>query len=132
MYWYQAHSSPACHDPTFGLGRTEPSGPSPVDFVGTSRRGQPISWYDIFGITYFLVDTRFADMLDRQLSRSHEGATGGRPRRSGERRTLRASVLHPTLPGRLRAPTRRALRPASADSDEFGRGFRAKAATDSD
>src|SRR5712691_768442 len=43
-------------------------------------------------------------MLVQHLSRSFEGATGGRPRRSGERRTLRASVLHPTLPGRLRAP----------------------------
>src|SRR5712691_9568421 len=50
------------------------------------------------------------------------GATGGRPRRSGTRRTLRASVLHPTLPGRLRAPTRRALRPAS-EQLRFGRSY---------
>ena len=50
------------------------------------------------------------------------GATGGRPRRSGKRRTLRASVLHPTLPGRLRAPTRRTLRPAS-EQLRFGRSY---------
>src|SRR2546428_2014520 len=31
-------------------------------------------------------------MLNQQLSRSFEGATGGRPRRSGARRTLRAQV----------------------------------------
>src|SRR6266508_2061993 len=61
-------------------------------------------------------------MLDQHLSRSREGATGGRPRRSGRRRTLRASVLHPTLPGRLRAPTRRALRPAS-EQLRFGRSY---------
>src|SRR6266508_1558398 len=61
-------------------------------------------------------------MLDQHLSRSREGATGGRPRRSGRRRTLRASVLHPTLPGRLRAPTRRAQRPAS-EQLRFGRSY---------
>src|SRR6266540_9767 len=61
-------------------------------------------------------------MLVQRLSRSFEGATGGRPSRSGTRRTLRASVSHPTLPGRLRAPARRALRPAS-EQLRFGRSY---------
>ena len=43
-------------------------------------------------------------MLVAVIFAQRKGATGANGGGAERRRTLRASVLHPTLPGRLRAP----------------------------